>query len=180
MLGQRFRKALQRIAVANSLISSPLLGGRVAQRDAPIIGNMVSYVAEVAQAANGATEGLYAASSFYVPDFRAAEPGSWLANWYEEYVSRFGEEPAPQSIIGYTSADLVVRALEAAGPDLTVIEPGFDTTVGSYLVSDALVYVDHDVAAIFEDLAIDGTGRRRLFSLCSDVSQVGILELFVL
>ena len=85
--------------------------------DAPIISNMVSYVAEVAEAANGATEGLYSASSFYVPDFKAAEPGSWLANWYTEYVSRFGEEPAPQSIIGYTSADLVVRALEAAGPD---------------------------------------------------------------
>ena len=37
---------------------------------------------EVAEAANGATEGLYAASSFYVPDFKAQEPGSWLANWY--------------------------------------------------------------------------------------------------
>lgn len=88
--------------------------------NAPIISNMVSYVAEVASAANGSTEGLYTASSFYVPDFKAAEPGSWLANWYEEYVSRFGEEPAPQSIVGYTSADLVVRALEAAGRDLTV------------------------------------------------------------
>jgi branched-chain amino acid transport system substrate-binding protein len=88
--------------------------------EAPIISNMVSYVAEVAGAANGATEGLYSAASFYVPDFKAAEPGSWLANWYENYVSRFGEEPAPQSIVGYTSADLVVRALEAAGRDVTV------------------------------------------------------------
>ena len=88
--------------------------------DAPIISNMVSYVAEVAGAANGATEGLYAASSFYVPDFAAAEPGSWLANWYAKYVSRFGEEPAPQSLIGYVSADLVVRALEAAGREVTV------------------------------------------------------------
>lgn len=88
--------------------------------DAPIISNMVSYVAEVAGAANGATEGLYSAASFYVPDFKAAEPGTWLADWYEKYVTRFGEEPAPQSIVGYTSADLVVRALEAAGPDVTV------------------------------------------------------------
>lgn len=88
--------------------------------DAPIISNMVSYVAEVAGAANGATEGLYAAASFYVPDFKAAAQGSWLAKWHADYVGRFGEEPAPQSVIGYTSADLVVRALEAAGPDLTV------------------------------------------------------------
>lgn len=88
--------------------------------NAPIISNMVSYTGEVAGAANGATEGLYSAASFHVPDFKAAEPGSWLANWYEEYVSRFGEEPAPQSIVGYTSADLVVRALEAAGRDVTL------------------------------------------------------------
>ena len=88
--------------------------------NAPIISNMVSYVGEVSGAANGATEGLYAAASFYVPDFEAVEPGSWLAEWHAEYVSRFGEEPAPQSIVGYTSADLVIRALEAAGPEPTV------------------------------------------------------------
>lgn len=88
--------------------------------DAPIISNMVSYVGEVSAAADGVTEGLYAASSFFVPDFKTAEPGSWVARWYEAYVSRFGEEPVAQSIIGYTSADLVVRALEAAGPDLTL------------------------------------------------------------
>lgn len=89
--------------------------------DAPIISNMVSYVAEVAEAANGVTDGLYAASSFYVPDFEPeVAAGSWLGQWYESYVGRFGEEPAPQSIIGYVSADLVVRALEQAGPDLTL------------------------------------------------------------
>ena len=37
--------------------------------DAPIISNMVSYVPEVASAADGGLEGLYAAASFYVPDF---------------------------------------------------------------------------------------------------------------
>lgn len=89
--------------------------------DAPIISNMVSYVAEVAEAANGVTDGLFAASSFYVPDFEPeVAAGSWLGQWYESYVSRFGEEPAPQSIIGYVSADLVVRALEQAGSDLTM------------------------------------------------------------
>lgn len=89
--------------------------------DAPIISNMVSYVAEVAEAANGVTDGLYAASSFYVPDFEPeVAAGSWLGQWYESYVGRFGEEPAPQSIIGYVSADLVVRALQQAGPDLTL------------------------------------------------------------
>jgi branched-chain amino acid transport system substrate-binding protein len=87
--------------------------------DAPIISNMVSYVPEVSAAADGAMEGLYAAASFYFPDF-SAEPNadSWLRQWYLEYVAQFGEEPAPQSIIGYVIGDLIVRALEEAGPDL--------------------------------------------------------------
>jgi branched-chain amino acid transport system substrate-binding protein len=89
--------------------------------DAPIISNMVSYVAEVAQAADGVTEGLLTSSSFYVPNFEEEAPeGSWLRAWYDEYVDRFGEKPAPQSIVGYVSADLVVRALEMAGPEPTV------------------------------------------------------------
>ena len=87
--------------------------------DAPIISNMVSYVPEVAMAADGAMEGLYAAASFYVPDFEVeAAAGSWIGKWGQEYVEMFGEAPAPQSVIGYVIGDLVVRALEEAGPDL--------------------------------------------------------------
>ena len=89
--------------------------------DAPIISNMVSYVPEVASAADGSLEGLYAAASFYVPDFAAeVEAGTWAGDWYTRYVEVFGEEPAPQSVIGYVIGDLVVRALEEAGPDVTV------------------------------------------------------------
>jgi branched-chain amino acid transport system substrate-binding protein len=89
--------------------------------DAPIISNMVSYVKEISEVADGVTEGLYAASSFYVPDFETEAPeGSWLRAWHDSYVDRFGEAPAPQSIIGYVSADLVVQALEKAGPEPTV------------------------------------------------------------
>jgi branched-chain amino acid transport system substrate-binding protein len=87
--------------------------------DAPIIGNMVSYVPEVAQASDSRTEGLYTVASFYMPPFKSAPAGSWTAEWYARYLELFNEEPAAQSIIGYVIADLTVRALEAAGPDLT-------------------------------------------------------------
>lgn len=87
--------------------------------NAPIIGNMVSYVPEVAQASDMRTEGLFAVASFYMPPFKSAEPGSWEAKWYARYLEMFNEESAAQSIIGYVIADLTVRALEAAGPDLT-------------------------------------------------------------
>jgi len=88
--------------------------------DAPILGNMVSYVPEVAAAGDGSTEGLYAVASFYMPPFNSAPAGSWVANWYAKYLDLFNEEPAAQSIIGYVIADLTVRALEGAGPDVTV------------------------------------------------------------
>ena len=89
--------------------------------DAPIISNMVSYVPQVAAAANGVTEGLYASASFFVPDFEAEiAAGSWIGQWAQQYADRFGEEPAPQSVIGYVEGDLVVRALQEAGADLTL------------------------------------------------------------
>lgn len=88
--------------------------------DAPILGNMVSYVPEIAQAGDSRTEGLYAVASFYMPPFTEAPPDSWVAKWYARYLELFDEEPAAQSIIGYVIADLTVRALAAAGPEPTV------------------------------------------------------------
>ena len=89
--------------------------------NAPIISNMVSYVPEVASAADGGMEGLYAAASFYVPDFAAEiEAGSWVGTWAANYTARFGQQPAPQSVVGYVIGDLVVRALQQAGRDLTL------------------------------------------------------------
>lgn len=88
--------------------------------DAPIIGNMVSYVPEIAQASGRRTEGLYTVASFYMPDFKSAPADSWIGQWYVRYLELFDEEPAAQSIIGYVTADLTVRALEAAGSEVTV------------------------------------------------------------
>ncbi len=88
--------------------------------DGPIIGNMVSYVPEVAQASDSRTEGLFTVASFYMPPFKSAPAGSWISQWYARYLELFDEEPAAQSIIGYVIADLTVRALEAAGPEPTV------------------------------------------------------------
>jgi len=89
--------------------------------DAPIISNMVSYVPEISTAADGGMEGLYAAASFYVPDFEAEiAAGTWIGEWAEKYVDRFGEEPAPQSVIGYVIGDLIVRSIEKAGADITL------------------------------------------------------------
>jgi len=48
--------------------------------------------------------------------------------------------------------------LIGSGAGSTVIAPGFNTTTGSYLVSNTLIYVDYGVTATIESLAVDGTG----------------------
>jgi len=112
------------LLVLGPLVKDTILiysAARDAGWDAPVISNMVSYVPEVAAAANGAMDGLYAAASFYVPDFEAEQAGGTAAGaWAVRYEEQFGERPAPQSIIGYVIGDLVVRALQEAGPELTL------------------------------------------------------------
>ena len=87
--------------------------------DGIIAGNMVPYVPEVAKAADGRMEGFYASAPFLFPDFETTVDDEWVASWYASYVEEFGTEPAAQSVIGYVMADLLVIALEAAGPDPT-------------------------------------------------------------
>jgi len=88
--------------------------------DGTVMANMVPYVPEIPGAASGGMEGLYAAAPFFLPDFSEAIDDEWVTEWHRDYVSEFGEEPAAQSVIGYVMADLLIRALEAAGPDVTV------------------------------------------------------------
>jgi branched-chain amino acid transport system substrate-binding protein len=85
-----------------------------------VVANMVPYLPEVPGAANGGMEGLYAAAPFFVPDFSGVIEDEWVSAWHAKYVSRFGDEPAAQSVIGYVMADLLIQSLETAGPDLTV------------------------------------------------------------
>ncbi|WP_333826634.1 ABC transporter substrate-binding protein [Pararhodobacter sp.] len=83
----------------------------------PMAGNMVSYLPVVAQAAGGAMEGLYVVSPVSNADFADGDP--FRAEFLTAYRSAFGDEPTVQAQVGYASADLLVMALEAAGPDLT-------------------------------------------------------------
>jgi branched-chain amino acid transport system substrate-binding protein len=88
--------------------------------DGAVVANMVPYLPEIPAAAGGGMEGLYAAAPFFIPDFSGTLENEWASTWHANYVDEFGEEPAAQSVIGYVMADLLILALEAAGPDLTV------------------------------------------------------------
>ena len=88
--------------------------------DGAVVANMVPYLPEIPGAADGGMEGLYAAAPFFVPDFSGVIENEWVSTWRADYVAQFGKEPAPQSVIGYVMADLLIQSLEAAGPDVTV------------------------------------------------------------
>jgi branched-chain amino acid transport system substrate-binding protein len=84
----------------------------------PIVGNMVSYLPVVAQAASGAMEGFYVVSPLIIAEWDDGD--AFRRDFRDRYVARFGEEPAVQAQVGYLGADLTIRAMEVAGKDLTV------------------------------------------------------------
>jgi len=87
--------------------------------DAPIVANMVPYTREVASSSDGGMDGLYVSAPFVLIDLEG-DNSEWVRNWVEEYIELFGEEPVGQAQIGYVIADLTVRALDSAGPDVTM------------------------------------------------------------
>jgi branched-chain amino acid transport system substrate-binding protein len=92
---------------------------RAAGWDVPVISALGALVPPVAE--NAAMEGFYAAAPFYLIDFkaiRASKPA--VAEWADKYKAKFNTDPSPQAVIGYTMADVTIRALQGAGKDLTV------------------------------------------------------------
>lgn len=69
-------------------------------------------------AAQGVTSGLYAGAGWQDIEARMDTPE--VAEWVEKYREETGEElPGTGALLGRTAAELLVRGLEAAGPDLT-------------------------------------------------------------
>jgi branched-chain amino acid transport system substrate-binding protein len=88
--------------------------------DVPVVGNMVVVHPLIASAADGGMEGLYSAGPNVMADpDDQTEEGRWRAAWQAAYKERFGEESNVQAQTGYVITDLMIRAMEAAGPDLT-------------------------------------------------------------
>lgn len=84
----------------------------------PMIGNTASYDKVVSEVEGGVTEGYYAVTSFNIVYEDTAEGRA--KDWLKRYKERFGEEPPASAQQGEIIGDLVIMALEKAGPDLTV------------------------------------------------------------
>jgi len=76
------------------------------------------YSAQTHELGGRAVEGLYGVTVLPHPYEDGAN--RQLADWIARYKSRFGAAPNVWSAMGYSVADLFVKAAERAGPDLTV------------------------------------------------------------
>ncbi|MEM6656733.1 MAG: ABC transporter substrate-binding protein [Pseudomonadota bacterium] len=85
--------------------------------DMKFLGTSASFLTVVAQVPGGVTDGFYAAASWLDLWARADEPAP--AAFIAEYKDATGEDPVGFSMLGYSAAEMMVKALEAAGPDLT-------------------------------------------------------------
>lgn len=86
--------------------------------DVDWVGNNAAYGQVIAEQESGSGEGYHAfvhMARLYADD----ELSPAVRAWYEAYGQRFGEEPGLPAMEGWRAADLVLRALEIVGRDLT-------------------------------------------------------------
>lgn len=78
---------------------------------------VASFDFNVSGAANGATEGFYSTSSLDAP--YEDSPNAAVAEWAKAYKAKAGIVAAPAALLGYVSADVVIKGLQGAGANLT-------------------------------------------------------------
>ena len=86
--------------------------------DVQFVATSASFDQIVAAAPGGATEGLYVASGFVMPyrDTASAD----VQKWWDAYKAKYNTDPNIGAFYGQVMADLVVKALQDAGPNANV------------------------------------------------------------
>ncbi len=85
--------------------------------DVMFLNTSAGFLAVVAAVPGGVTEGLYASAGWVDLKARADEPAA--AKFIASYKEKYDQDAGGFAMLGYAAADTVVRALEAAGPELT-------------------------------------------------------------
>ena len=82
------------------------------------MGASASFHTAIAKVPGGITEGFFAGSGWQDLEARVSDPE--VGAWVKKYIEKTGEKfPGTGALLGRSAAELFVRALEAAGPDLT-------------------------------------------------------------
>ncbi|MEO4001647.1 ABC transporter substrate-binding protein [Mesorhizobium sp. CAU 1732] len=85
--------------------------------DVAFIGGSAAMNTAVAKVPEGVTEGYYAAAGW--SDFEARMDNPEVKEWAEAYQTANGEPAGTAAQLGYSAANTLVKAIEAAGQDLT-------------------------------------------------------------
>ena len=110
------------VAVALSVrgaITAVATAKKLGWNDVKFIGSSASFHTAIAKVPGGVTEGFYAAASWSDLEARVGDPV--VGKWIKSYTQASGEKfPGTGALLGRGGAEMMVRALEAAGRDLTV------------------------------------------------------------
>ena len=85
--------------------------------DVDFVGTSGTYSLSVSEADGGLTDGFYSVGFFDAPYADHAEGDA--ADWIAAYTARYNEAPTITSAIGQVAMDIVLHAIEDAGPNLT-------------------------------------------------------------
>ncbi|GAB1377954.1 ABC transporter substrate-binding protein [Pararhodobacter sp.] len=105
---------------------------RLGWTDVSFLTSSAGFLEPVAMVPGGVTDGLYASAGWQ--DLRARADEEAPAAFIAAYEARYGQPASGFAMLGYTAAEQMVMALEAAGPDLT--------TEGFVAAMEALDYDD--------------------------------------
>lgn len=130
---------------------------RLGWTDAIFLTTSAGFLEPVAMVPGGVTDGLYASSGWQDLRARADQPAA--AEFIAAYEARYGQPASGFAMLGYTAAEQMVMALQAAGRDLT--------TDGFVAAMEAVNY-DDPLLGTHIDFGADHQGANNIF-----ISQVG-------
>jgi len=107
VMGSIIRDSIQAVGTAKKL----------GWADAAFVGTAASYDPIVAGAPGGIMEGFYSGTG--MPFAYTDTSSDAIKAWAAKYKAKTGQDPNSAAQYGYVGADMVVKALEAAGKDLT-------------------------------------------------------------
>lgn len=117
------------------------------------------FLEPVAMVPGGVTDGLYASAGWQDLYSRAGDavPGKFIA----DFKAKTGQPASMFAMLGYSGADAMIRALEAAGPDLT--RESFIAAFEGLKYQDELTgadvdYADHQGANVVVISVVEGGG----------------------
>lgn len=107
---------------------------RLGWDDVSFIGSSAGMNTAIAKVPEGVTEGYYAAGGWV--DFENRLDVPEVAEWAAAYQAAHNEPPGTAAQLGYGAAETLIKAIEAAGPDLTA--ETFRTAMESIQFYDAI------------------------------------------